>query len=327
MSDNQDTAKSHDAIDRYKYLPGLLHHIRWVQRFAAILAEALILLAFLASGMDVSMGGILANIPVVKWAWATIFSLGVDTSFVVSWVRCRELGRSWHLLWSVPVALGISFVVFEPVVIQLLQQALNIEFSEALRELGINLTLLVYARAGVAVFLGAILALTNVESNTAKPPKPARPQRKFILFEQVMSKLTLVVRKQVPQPVHTQANDEPPAQLPAPSEQQPVSEEVPPSGYEDISDQPTVDLPVPVEQPVAHIETTLQEREEKVRKLDMTDLRAAERVATVAALFPNIPDRELGRLSGVSAATAKKYRSQPSGLLQHTSTVDTDAGQ
>ncbi len=322
MSDYEDTAKNRNAIDRYKYLPGLLHHIRWVQRFAAILAEALILIAFLASGMDVSMGGILANIPAVKWAWATIFSLGVDTSFVVSWVRCRELGRSWHLLWSVPVALGISFVVFEPVVIQLLQQALNIEFSEALRELGINLTLLVYARAGVAVFLGAILALTNVESDAAKLTRPARPQRKFILFEQVMSKLALVVRKKVPQPAPTEVNDELPAQLPVPSEQQ----EVQPS-HEVVSDQPTIDLPVSVEQTVTPIETTPQEREAKVRELDLNGLNAAERVTKVAILFPDIPDRELGRLSGVSAATAKKYRSQPSGSLQHTSTVDTDAGQ
>ncbi len=89
-----------NEINSYKHLPALLHKIRWVQRFAAIIAEVLILLAFLASGMDISMGGVMANTAAIKWAWATIFSLGVDTSFVISWVRCRQLRRSWRLLWN-----------------------------------------------------------------------------------------------------------------------------------------------------------------------------------------------------------------------------------
>ena len=354
MSDNHN-------MDRYKYLPSLLHHIRWAQRFAAILAEALILIAFLASGMDVSMGGILANISAVKWAWAAIFSLGVDTSFVVSWVRCRELGRSWHLLWSIPVALCISFVVFEPVVIQLLQQALDIEFSEALRQLGINITVLVYARAGVAVFLGAILAVTNVESGVAQPAKAVRPPKQrfwlFELFQRECARISCRERQQAGLP---KLGDETPAELPAPIEQPTTGKEVPPAddgesneqvadhlvvplaqlgtsedapltGAEAISDEPTEPVsestqraedsnhinapllplgeqPVIEETPVVSTDTTPAERESKVRELDLAGLTTAERVAAVTALFPSIPDRELGRLSGVSAATAKKYR-------------------
>jgi hypothetical protein len=45
-----------------------------------------------------------------------------------------------------------------------------------------------------------------------------------------------------------------------------------------------------------------------VRELDLASLSTAERVAKVAALFPDVSDRELGKLSRVSAATAKKYR-------------------
>jgi hypothetical protein len=48
-------------INSYKHLAALLHKVRWVQRFAAIIAEVLILLAFLASGMDISLGGVMAN--------------------------------------------------------------------------------------------------------------------------------------------------------------------------------------------------------------------------------------------------------------------------
>src|SRR5260370_25004300 len=105
-------------VNHYKGLPRVLHWVRWAQRLAAIVGEILIRLALFASGMDSKVGGIMANVSGFKWAWAAIFSLGVDTSFVISWVRCRQYGKSWHQLWSIPVALGMSFVVFQPVVIQ-----------------------------------------------------------------------------------------------------------------------------------------------------------------------------------------------------------------
>jgi hypothetical protein len=61
------------------------------------------------------------------------------------------------------LALGMSFIVFQPVAIQLFQQSMSIDFTQAMARLGINLVALTYARAGVAVFLGAILAMTNRE--------------------------------------------------------------------------------------------------------------------------------------------------------------------
>jgi len=53
--------------------------------------------------------------------------------------------------------------VFQPVAVQQLQQSMNISFNAALANLGINLNVLVYARSLVAVMLGAVLAMTNVE--------------------------------------------------------------------------------------------------------------------------------------------------------------------
>ena len=60
----------------------------------------------------------------------------------------------------------MSFIVFQPVAIQLLQQSLAISFNQALSLLGINIVILTYARSVVAVFLGAVLALSNVEQAT-----------------------------------------------------------------------------------------------------------------------------------------------------------------
>jgi hypothetical protein len=294
-------------INSYKHLPALLHKIRWIQRFAAIIAEALILLAFLASGMDISLGGVMANTTAIKWAWATIFSLGVDTSFVISWVRCRQLGKDWRLLWNVPVALGISFVVFEPVVIQLYQQAMDMNFSQALQRLGIDLTVLVYARSAVAVLLGAILAVTNVETGQTEQRALNGPQRRLILFERLLNQIAPVVSEE-PAPAAVKVSEattpeqvqapvqvpvqvaEPPAQLPAPIEQPPAPEPAP------LTTKPPAAV------------TTPEERAQAVGTLDLTSLSAPARVAQVLSLFPDVSDRELGRLSDVAAATARKHR-------------------
>jgi hypothetical protein len=118
------------------------------------------------------------------------------------------------------MALGISFVVFEPVVVQLYQQALDVDFSHALNALGINLPVLVYARAGVAVALGAILALTNGESSTEEEvteetavvkTMPVRRQR-FVWLKRLWHWLRLIGQKQPEAGVPVAVNQEPQAQ-------------------------------------------------------------------------------------------------------------------
>src|SRR5260221_4690526 len=146
----------------------LLRKVRSIQQYLAIGSEILILIAFAMSGMDTSVSGVMADIPFLKWFWAAVFALGIDTSFVISWVRCRQCvsnDKAHQLWWNVPVALGMSFVVWQPVMIQLLQQALNISFNQALNQLGLSIVTLIIARSIVAVVLGGILALTNVESD------------------------------------------------------------------------------------------------------------------------------------------------------------------
>ena len=304
--------KNIDTIGKYKYLPSLLRRVRWVQRLAAILAEALILIAFLTSGMDSSLNGVMANNSVIRWAWAAIFSLGVDTSFVISWVRCRQLGRSWHLVWSIPLALGISFVVFEPVIIQLYQQALDVGFHEALNALGISLPILVYARAGVAVALGAILALTNGESEAADTTESemTQPKRRRLWF--IKPSIQTVPAIDSGQPAMPELT--PPASESEADTEQVVTAEVPPLKQ-------VIALQQPAEgpaQPEIFTTTTPEQRAQKVSELDLTSLSASERVAKILELFPDMSDRELGKLSGMAPATAKKHRD----ALKSTSPVD-----
>lgn len=263
----------------YKGLPELLHGVRWTQHLFAILAEILILIAFAMSGMDVSLGGIMTNIGFLKWFWGAVFALGIDTSFVIAWVRVRQcvINQQWGaLVWNIILALGMSFIVFQPVAIQLFQQALSLDFNSALAELGINLIILVYARAIVAVLLGAILAMTNVETGLIEQVEqclPAQPKRRLIVVDRVLNKIAPVVDAQPAQSLNAQSGNE----------QVVIREE-------------------PVKQIAANRSTSLRIVETN------TQLEPYERVKQVLSTHPDCSDRELGRLSGMAPATAKKYR-------------------
>ncbi len=55
-------------------------------------------------------------------------------------------------------------------------------------------------------------------------------------------------------------------------------------------------------------QSTPETRAENISQIDFTGLSARERVAKVLNIFPDLFDRELGKLSGMAAATAKKHR-------------------
>jgi hypothetical protein len=336
--DDETTVRPNDKriAGEYGSLGRLLHIVRWAQHLLSIIAEVLILLSFAMSGMDVSLGGVMVDVPLLKTFWAGIFALGIDTAFALSWVRVRRhlRQRQWlAFIGNGLLALGISFVVFEPVVIQLYQQALDIDFNHALSELGISLTILVYARAGVAVALGAILALTNGESGTADsevvleavPVKGARVRRhRFAWFKRLWQWIWATGQKQSNPAAPVTVNQEPPAQVatlqtpdtllvePAqvPAEEVEAPAELPVTTETAIADQETAPLSVTEAsaQPEPPSYDTPEQRVQRVSEIDFTGLSAHERVAKVLELFPDLSDRELGKLSGIAAATAKKHR-------------------
>jgi hypothetical protein len=280
----------------YKGLRGFLHAVRWTQHLLAIIAEVLILISFAMSGMDVSLGGVMASIPLLKILWAAMFALGIDTAFALSWVRVRQCINNrqwWPLAWNMLLALSMSFIIFQPIAIQLMQQTLNVSFEAAVTSLGINIVLLTYARSAVAIFLGAILAMTNVEQPgvASSQPSTLRPQRSLLWFVKTpqQSKPT-IIDETSPDNEQTLNNDDTPAA------QITVSEE-----------QDTLELTT-VAQTDISTTTTPEHRAQKVSEIDFTDLSAPDRVAKVLELFPDLSDRELGKLSGMSAATAKKHR-------------------
>jgi hypothetical protein len=295
----------------YKGLASLLYAVRWTQHLLAIVAEVLILLSFAMSGMDVSLGGTMANIPWLKVLWAGMFALGIDTAFALSWVRVRQCAnnRQWGAVaWNLLLALSMSLIIFQPIAVQLLQQSLNLNFSQAVDALGINIVLLTYARSAVAIFLGAILAMTNVELETQSAMTHIQPKRQFIRIDQLFRKDEPIkdsneamapVEPVLAIPEATPVVSEDMA-LPKPSVavEETITEQITPP------EQPA-EMPA---QPEAPTYDTPEQRAAKVSEIDFTGLSARERVAKVLELFSGLSDRELGKLSSVSAATAKKHR-------------------
>lgn len=287
----QETPVASEQDNQYRGLPRILHGVRWTQHLLAIVAEVLILVSFAMSGMDVSLSGVMTGIVWLKWAWGAAFALGIDTSFVIAWVRVRQcaLARNWNgLVWNILLAVGMSFIVFQPVAIQLLQQAMGIGFNQALAQLGINLIILVYARAGVAVFLGAILAMTNVESAMKNAPVPAQAKRRLIIFDKVLNQIA---------PVMSDTIERAGAQI----EQ----------GDNQDSDQALAQIERTVITPVQD-DPAKQIASARVTRLSIvpvdTELTPVDRVKQVLSDHPDCSDRELGRLSGLAPATAKKYK-------------------
>ena len=307
----------------YKGLGHLLHAVRWSQHLLAIIAEVLILLSFAMSGMDVSLGGVMADIPWLKVLWAAMFALGIDTAFALSWVRVRQCVNNrqwWPLAWNLLLALSMSFIIFQPIAVQLLQQSLNLDFAQAVNALGINIVLLTYARSAVAIFLGAILAMTNVELETQTAMTPIQPKRQFIRIDQLFRKdeptlgsdqavnsndTALILPPSVPVSEEQTAPEAAvPAEEPETSAELSITTEALATEQVTIPEQPA-DMPA---QPEAPTYDTPEQRAQKVSEIDFTGLSAPERVAKVLELFPDLSNRELGRLSKQSAATAKKHR-------------------
>ena len=325
--DDKMTTRPNDKkfAGEYAGLGRLLYVVRWSQHLLAIIAEMLILLSFAMSGMDLSLGGSMASIPWLKVIWAAMFALGIDTAFALSWVRVRQhiIRHQWlGLLGNLLLALSMSFIIFEPIAIQLLQQSLNLNFNQAVANLGINIVFLTYARAGVAVFLGAILAITNTADEALPIRDMTRRKQGFAWLRQVAA---LFQQPAFPTPSTVREERrilEPPAELPVIRKDDIAEQETILLPMVEVAAQPPVlteEVPLkqvatpehPVEEPAQPVllnDDTPEQRAERVSEIDLTNLSTPERVAKVLELFPDVSDRELGKLSGMAAATAKKHR-------------------
>lgn len=94
----------------------------------------------------------------------------------------------------------------------------------------------------------------------------------------------------------------------SPNNEQPVNIDSAPAAQVTVSEKQNAPELTMVAQTDISIATTPEQRAQKVSGIDVTGLSARERVAKVLALFPTLSDRELGKLSSMSAATAKKHR-------------------
>lgn len=160
----------------YKGLKRTHHFVRGAQAYGAVIAELLILLVILLSSADATLGGRLAGNTVLTTTWAFIFALGVETSFILSWVRVGTFlydKKYWQLTWAIPLALGLTYIAWQPLEISQLQSSMGVSFNQALSILGISMVFFIVIRSLVAVSLGAVLAVSNTIDFIAARPTGA----------------------------------------------------------------------------------------------------------------------------------------------------------
>jgi hypothetical protein len=257
----------------YPGLNGFKYAIGYLEQALNIASEPLLAACFVIAVIDVMTGGHLMDIELISYTWATALALAVTANFIITWRRSATALRLNRYGTSITLAiLGVLLGIVDcaALAIKGLQQMLNIPFTQALTWLYLNPVLMVYIRSIVAVSILVVVALSNhLAITTAQAPK-----RRLALWEKALNKLAPVVSDETAQPAQSVSTPE-------------ASQKV--------------EQGAAIQSARLHIVETNPVQPH----LDALPL---ERVRQVLSSEPHCSDRKLGKSSGMSAATAKKYR-------------------
>ncbi len=258
----------------YPGLNGFKYAIGYLEQALNIASEPLLAACFVIAVIDVMTGGYLMDVEVISYTWATALALAVTANFIITWRRSAtalHLNRYGTSITLAILGVLLGIVDCAALAIKGLQQMLNIPFSQALTWLYLNPVLMVYIRSIVAVSILVVVALSNhLAITTAQAPK-----RRLALWDRALNKLVPIVNDEQSQSAQSVSTPD-------------VEQEV-----EHVVPKPSARLHIVEATPVQP-------------QLDTLPL---ERVRQVLSREPDCSLRKLGKLSGMSAATAKKYRS------------------
>jgi hypothetical protein len=259
----------------YPGLNGFKYAIGYLEQALNITSEPLLAACFVIAVIDVMTGGHLMDIELISYTWATALALAVTANFIITWRRSAtalHLNRYGTSITLAILGVLLGIVDCAALAIKGLQQMLNIPFAQALTWLYLNPVLMVYIRSVVAVSILVVVALSNhLAITTAQAPK-----RRLALWDKALNKLAPEVSDETVQPLEQEVS--------TPEAKQEI---------EQVAATQSARLHIVGTNPVQP-------------RLDAPPL---ERVRQVLSSEPDCSDRRLGKLSGMSAATAKKYRS------------------
>lgn len=266
---------------QYPGLNGISWFVGYAEQFLAVISEPLLLICAVIAVIDFLTGGQLLAVGLINYSWAGALAVAVTACFVVTWRRSiRAFTFNRYVAGVILAILGtlLGAVDFAAIAVQALQQTMHISFEQALNLLGLDVVIMTYIRSFVALAMMVVVAISNnVSITTAVAPK-----RRLALWDKALDKFAPVVSSEGMQTV------QPAISQPALSKQ-------------------TVQLPAvnPGEQ---GINQPAQLSIVKPSSEGETVNDKLERVRQALELEPDCSDRRLGKLAGMSAVTAKRYR-------------------
>jgi hypothetical protein len=324
----------------YPGLNGLSYWIGYLEQFLAILSEPLLIACAALAVVDFMTGGRLLALPILNYTWAGSLAMAVTACFIVTWRRAMKaftLNRYGVSIGLAFLGLLLGIVDFAAIAVQALQQTLNISFAQALALLNLNVVAITYTRAAVTIAMAVVVALTNHTAvTTAQAPK-----RRLAFFEKALNKFAPVVSDATAQPAQAVITPDAEQQEVKPIasnqstrlsivESHPTLSRVEQAMLDAMMKHPKEALELQRlsrEQSLDDFTATLKQRyshyahyitpERVTHVMQCLDrekihhdenIQPLERVRLALNAEPGCSDRRLGRVSGMSAATAKKYR-------------------
>jgi hypothetical protein len=254
----------------YPGLNGFKYAIGYLEQALNIASEPLLAACFVIAVIDVMTGGHLMDIEVISYTWATALALAVTANFIITW---RRSATALHLnRYGTSIILAILGVLLGIVDCA----ALAIKGLQQMLNIPFAQALTwLYLNPVLMVYIRSIVAVSILVvvalSNHLAITTAQAPKRRLALWDKALNKLAPVVSEETAQAVST------------PDTEQKIKQ---------VAPKQSARLHI--------VETNLAKP-----NLDAMPL---ERVRQALSSEPDCSDRRLGKLSGMSAATAKKYR-------------------
>ena len=296
------STKQQSQLDgQYPGLNGISYAIGYLEQFLAIVSEPLLMACAAIAVVDFLTGGKLLTLPALAYTWASTIAIAVSACFIVTWRRsfkafvCNRYGVSIGLAL---LGLVLGLVDWAAIDVQSLQQAIGINFSQALAQLNLNIELITHIRSAVAIIMAAVVALSNHTAvTTAQAPK-----RRLALLDKVLDKIAPVVDEQSKQEVLAESEQQGTETAISSTEQEPEQDSEQPG--EQISEQEPVTDRLPV----------VNARPSNSRKVlaftSKSNGDAAKRVRKALKVNPGATLTELARKANVSRGYASQIRAQ-----------------
>lgn len=179
----------------YPGLNGLSYGIGYLEQALSILSEPLLIGCSALAVIDFITGGGILAIPFFSYLWASALAIAVTACFIVTWRRAlRAFTQNRYVAGFFLAIMGglLGVVDWTAVATQSLQQAMHMGFAQAITDLGFDVFYITNIRAGVAIAMAVVVAISNHSAvTTAQAPK-----RRLAAWDGLLNRIAPVVDEQ-----------------------------------------------------------------------------------------------------------------------------------